>query len=581
MKTLLLLTLSLPLLAQRGGGNRGAQTPPEEGIPVTDKLVIEKCGGCHHADAKGNLTRISWERTTPEGWEEAIKRMIRLNGLTLKPEEARAIVKSLSTDHGLAPDEARPVMYIPERRIVDEKIPDDTVRQACASCHPLGRAESWHRSKDEWNLLVAMHRGYFTVAEQSFRGGGGGGAAAGGGRGARGGAANGTPAPEAKPASDQAVDFLSKDYSLDTPEWAAWRARMRAPKLSGRWLISGYQLGRGKVVGEMQIEPGASDDEFTTNVKLTYLKDGVTVTRSGKSSVFTGYAWRGRSNAKNSTDPSPANSGGIPSELREVMWVSPDQSEMEGRWFWGAYDEFGYDVKLQRAGDGVTVLGIDRPMLKTASTAQRVKILGDNFAKLTAADIDFGTGVAVKRIVDQTPQQVTVEVDVDAKAIPGKRDVSVRRSVAPNAIAVYDRIDYIRVTPDTAIARLGGTDFKKGFQQFEAVAYNRGPDDKPNTADDIELGPVEATWSVEEFYDVYGDDDKSFVGTLSPTGFFTPSTEGPNPKRRFSRNNYGDVWVVASAKEAQGKDGKPLTAKSYLIVAIPLYVRWDQPEVAR
>src|SRR5579871_1317726 len=147
------------------------KTPPAEpGIPVTDALVIAKCGSCHARDDKSNLTRISWERTTPEGWEEIIKRMVRLNGLTLKPEEARAIVKSLSATHGLAPEEARPVMYIPERRTIDEATPSDAIRQACASCHPIGRARSWRRSKDEWNLLVAMHRGYFSVAEQSFRG---------------------------------------------------------------------------------------------------------------------------------------------------------------------------------------------------------------------------------------------------------------------------------------------------------------------------------------------------------------------------------------------------------------------------
>jgi quinohemoprotein amine dehydrogenase len=122
---------------------------------------------------------------------------------------------------------------------------------------------------------------------------------------------------------------------------------------------------------------------------------------------------------------------------------------------------------------------------------------------------------------------------------------------------------------------LGGAGHPKGFQQFEAIAYNRGPDGKPNTVDDVELGPVDAEWSVEEFYAVYGDDDKDFVGSLSPSGFFTPAPEGPNPKRKFGRNNYGDVWVVATYKG----DGKPLTPKAYLVVVIPLYVRWDQPEV--
>jgi quinohemoprotein amine dehydrogenase len=587
MRLLVTLFLAVPILMQaQGGRGRGAGAAAaakpvvEEGIPVTDPLVIAKCSGCHKKDEKGNLSRISWERTTPEGWQEAIKRMVRLNGLELKPEEARAIVKSLSADHGLAPEEAKPVMYFVEHRVQDETSPNDIVREACAACHPIARARSWYRSKEEWDLLVNMHRGYFIVSEQSFRGRGGPPPAAAGAGGGRGAAATPTSGPPAdvRPPSDQAVEYLAKDFPLDTPAWAAWRARMRAPKLSGRWLITGSQAGRGKVMGEMVIEPGTSDDEFTTNVKLTYLKDGSTVTRSGKSVVYTGYSWRGRSTTKNSVDPSAQAAGGVPAELRETMWIAPDQNEMEGRWFWGAYEEFGYDVTLHRANDGVTVIGTDVTMIKAGSTAQKVVIYGDNFPKLALGDIDFGTGVTVKRLVDQSAQKATVEVDVDAKAIFGKRDVSVRRTVAPNAIAVYDKIDYIKVSPETALSRLGGVKFPKGYQQFEAIAYNRGPDGKPNTPDDVELGRVDAEWSVEEFYAVFGDDDKEFVGKMSPTGFFTPSVEGPNPKRKFSRNNYGDVWAVATYKGAQDKDGKPLTARSYMVVAIPLYVRWDEAE---
>ena len=573
------MLLALPLLV-RGqpvaspASNTTSSTvksAPEPGIPVADSLVISKCGTCHAKDDKGNLTRISWERTTPEGWEEAIKRMVRLNGVELKPAEARAILKSLSATHGLSPEEAKPVMYIPEQRMIDEQLPNDTVREVCTACHPLGRARSWRRSKEEWDLLVAMHSGYFQVTDISFR------------RPPRFGGAEPPPAgADTREPVEQAIDYLSKTYPLQTPEWSAWRARMRAPKLSGRWIISGYQAGRGKVIGEMQIEPAGAEDEFTTNVKLTYLKDGTTVTRSGRSMVYTGYAWRGRSTAKDhAAAPSPSNAGGVPQELREVMWVAPDQSEMEGRWFWGDYEEFGYDVTLRRAAEGAAVLGVDRTMLQSGSTAQRVRIYGDSFPQLTPADVDFGSGVTVKRIIDQNAQQVTVEVDVARDAIVGKRDVSVRRAVAPNAVAVYDKIDYLKVSPATSLSRLGGSVHPKGYQQFEAIAYNHGPDGKPDTADDVELGPVDAEWSVEEFYAVYGDDDKDFIGKLSPTGFFTPADEGPNPKRKFSRNNYGDVWVVATYKGAAGKDGKPLTAKSYLVVAVPLYVRWDQPEVAQ
>jgi len=132
------------------GGGRGAATPAqpqEDGIPVTDALTISKCASCHAKDDKGNLTRISWIRTTPEGWEEAIKRMIRLNGLTLEPADAKAIVKYLSTSHGLAPEEAKPVMYMTEHRIQDEAIPNESFKSTCNNCHALGRALQWHRTR--------------------------------------------------------------------------------------------------------------------------------------------------------------------------------------------------------------------------------------------------------------------------------------------------------------------------------------------------------------------------------------------------------------------------------------------------
>ena len=39
-------------------------------------------------DEKGNLSRISWERTTPEGWEEAIKRMVRQSQAAIRQRYA-------------------------------------------------------------------------------------------------------------------------------------------------------------------------------------------------------------------------------------------------------------------------------------------------------------------------------------------------------------------------------------------------------------------------------------------------------------------------------------------------------------
>ncbi|MBV8732779.1 MAG: quinohemoprotein amine dehydrogenase subunit alpha, partial [Acidobacteriia bacterium] len=145
------------------------------------------------------------------------------------------------------------------------------------------------------------------------------------------------------------------------------------------------------------------------------------------------------------------------------------------------------------------------------------------------------------------------------------------------AIGVYDKVDYIKVVPRTSIARLGGgSAHPKGYEQFEVMAYNRGPDKKDNTVDDFEIGRVDVDWSLEEFHEMFSDDDKEFVGSLSQTGLFTPALDGPNPQRKQMRNNYGTVWVVATAKSDKDKDGKPLTAKSYLVVSPPLYIIWDR-----
>jgi quinohemoprotein amine dehydrogenase len=268
--------------------------------------------------------------------------------------------------------------------------------------------------------------------------------------------------------------------------------------------------------------------------------------------------------------------------MRESIWFSPDQLYGEGRWFWGEYQEFGVDVKLRRITADPVLTQISKTSVKTGTSAARVRLIGANFpANASAGDLDFGPGVKVANVVSKSQSELTVDIDVGANATPGKRDVAFGRSVLQGALAVYDRIDYLKVLPETSLARLGSETHPKGYQQFEAVAYHRGPDGKANTADDFEVGPVEATWTMQEYTAVYGDDDKEFVGSLSPAGFFTPASDGPNPARKHSRNNYGDVWVIGTAKTESGKDGAPLSGRSYLVVTVPSYIRWDQPEVEK
>lgn len=573
-RALVLITFAalLYITEPRAHSQQTQQPPPaaedkakeaEEGIPVTSRLVIDKCSACHKKDEKDRLTRISYERTTPEGWQQAIKRMVRLNGVTIMPDEAKQIVKYLSNHHGLSPEEARPAFYEAERRVIDEKIPDESLRSSCVICHSLGRVLSQRRTREEWELLSNMHIAlYPVVAFQGIyrfppRPG-----------------ARTQPETDTRHPIDKAIEYLAKTYPLTTPEWGAWHANMRAPKLQGRWMVDAYQLGRGRIVGEMVVEPAQVEDEFTTTTTLKYVRDGTTLTRAGRGIIYTGYSWRGRSTA---TD------GKEPGEAREVMFVSRDWATMDGRWFWGGYDEFGIDVTLRRVGGEPMIAAVDKPALKSPSSAEQVTILGANLPPdIRPDEIDFGPGVRVNRVVSAASGSVVVEVEVADGAQNGLRDVSLRRHFATNAVAVFDKIDYVKVLPEAGMARVGGVTYPKQYQQFETVAYNRGPDGKPETPDDISLGIVDVEWSIDEFPATFDDDDKDFVGRLDKNGLFTPSIEGPNPKRKKGVNNYGDVWVVATLRPKDAaKEAAPLKARAYLVVTVPLYIRWDTPEVSK
>jgi quinohemoprotein amine dehydrogenase len=512
----ILLILAVPMLAQ-------GET--EVGIPVTDPLVLAKCGTCHPADAHGNLQRISWERATPEGWQEALKRMIRENDISVTPTEARAILRYLSTRNALAPEESKPVMYSAERRVHDEAgLLNGTSLAACAKCHQAARPLSWRRTADGWKQFVEAH-----ALRYRFK-----------------------PDPET-------IDSLTRVAPFYSLEWARWSSRARAPELAGRWLTTAQVAGRGKFHGEVNVE--ASDgDEFLTSVRLRSVEDGSLVVRSGRNVVYAGTAWRGRSQGIRAAGNAPDD---LSTEAREAMWVAADGSRIEGRWFWGNYQEFGFDVTMRRGSSDPTLLLVDPPSFRAGTNANRVRLIGDRFpALVTPVDVAAGLGVTVRRILSSTPDEIVAEFDVAADAPLGERNIGFRSSTLESAVAIYDRVDYVKVTPESSLATFGSETDSGGFQQFEAIGYQRGPDGRQKTADDLELGPVEAAWSMKVFYEV-DSNQQAEVGTLSPMGFFTPSAANPG-------NNY-DVWIIATAKTEKGEDGKALVGSGYLVVTVPRY----------
>ena len=532
-----------------------AAPAPQVGIPITDQTVVKACAGCHRPDDKQQLSRISFRRTTPEGWERTITRMMALNGVKIDAPTARQVVKYLSNNLGLAPEEARPIRYEVERRLQDETMPK-AIEGTCNSCHSAGRVLSQRRTKPEWELLIAMHRGYYPIIDrQTYR---------------RMGPAptgrdeSGRP-PDLRHPSEKAIDHLAEAQPLMTKDWAEWSAAMRPARIDGTWALSGWEPGKGAVFGRVVLAPVAgTTDEFTSQITYTYARSGQQVTRGGRVTIYTGFQWRGRSTVAGAED----------SAQREVMFVERDWSRIAGRWFSGGYDELGVDVTLTRVGRDMTIVGLDHTALRAGGTGQVLKIFAANPpASLQPRDLDFGAGVTATAAT-VAGDVITATVDVAQNAAVGPRTLVVGTVSAPAAVTVYDKVDAIRVTPSWNMARTGGVVFPKQLATFDAWAFHNGPDKKPNTEDDLKLDAVTASWSLEEYKATFDDEDIKFVGGIdSASGLFTPNVDGPNPQRKGERNNIGDVWVVASYTPPGVST--PLRARAHLLVAPPLYIKFD------
>jgi quinohemoprotein amine dehydrogenase len=314
-------------------------------------------------------------------------------------------------------------------------------------------------------------------------------------------------------------------------------------------------------------------DSFLTEGRFLYAKGGETVTRRSRAIVYTGFQWRGRS----------ADTPEDPGTWREVAFIERNGQEIKGRWFTGGHNETGIDITLRRVSNDPLVSGTDVASLRSSTSAQRVRIYGANLPeRMAAADIDFGHGIRVSRVVSASPEMIAIDVDVAADARVGPRDLSLAGSTRPAAIVVYSRMDAIKVTPQAGMARLGGVTFPIRKEQFEARGVSNGPDQKPGTPDDLDLGPVDVRWSLEEYPATFKDDDVKFVGELGPGGLFIPNVDGPNPKRSGNRNNVGDVWVVATyTPEGADPAAKPLRGRAHLLVTVPVYMNWDPRQVGR
>lgn len=494
--------------------------------PEGKEILRTYCVACHSEEGAGTaFSRISAQRKTPEGWHMTLNRMEHLRSVNLPLAEKRALIKHLADTQGLAPAEAAPYRYLLEQDTnIVEVIPEPYV-EMCARCHSGARFGLQRRNEEEWGLLVHFHMGQYPPIELH---------------------ALSRDRPWMNLALTETVPQLAADFPLNTDAWRDWQLAPK-PALAGQWRMLGYMPGKGEFDARMSASETARD-HFTLSVEGQYA-DGTPLRGEGNATVYTGYEWR-----------ADLNLGGL--RTRQVMAAATDGSAMSGRLFMRDAREIGAPLKVVKEGPDSRVHALMPSHLRIGEIGT-VTIVGSRLD----GPVSFGDGVRVLEEVSRNADRITVRVEATGSV--GARDVAVGAARGVGLLAVYDRIARVEVSPENAVARVGGpgdSQMEKVRVTYRAIAYASTPDGK----DELRLGFVPVTWSVEPADDVAREsEDHLFAGSIDTNGVFTPGDAGPNPKRFMSGGNTGRLSVVASVADG----GASVTGRASLLVAVPDFVR--------
>jgi len=519
-----------PILYSAIGAFLIAVPQPASAAEDGASLLNARCSGCHEAKPDGTLDRIHDVRKTPEGWDMNIQRMARLHGLKITSEERYTLVKYLSDTMGLAPSETEGWRYILER------VPGaldmgttETLTAICSRCHTSARYTLQRRDAEDWLKLVHFHLGQYPTTEYQ---------------------AMARDRDWFGIATGPAIEELAENYPLKTDAWTTWQSH-ETSNLAGSWRIVGRQPGRGDYQGSATIT-GGDNDKYSVSVNLTY-SDGSTVSRDGNAVLYTGHEWRAGTKGDDGVS------------VRQVMTVSADGNTMSGRWFEVDNDIFGGSIQATRSGGTAQVMAVSPSYVRLGESAT-VTIYGTGLD----GDVSLGSDLAAE-IVERSSDRVIVKVTSGANTGLGARDISVGETALTDGLVVYNQVDRVAIEPEVTIARVGGAGgpIDKVPAQFEAVGYMAGPDGEAGTDDDVRIGVMPASWSVDNFNEVAESlNDVEFAGEIDESGLFTPAGAGPNPARRMNTNNAGDLAVIGTVDD----NGNRVEGRGHLYVTVQRFV---------
>ncbi len=509
------------------------------------RTVLEnRCSGCHaphESDAK--FDAIEFQRKTPEGWEMTISRMVLTHNVELQPGEARTLVKYLSDQYGLAPAEVAPFQPILARdhTVTTQQVPE-ALQGGCIQCHSYARIALQRRTAEQWDRLIDAKLALMPNVENETV------------------SAGMIQTFWFDYAKQQAVPHLAQALPFNTDAWTTWQSRPRVD-YAGEWKVVGHDVGRGgDYVGRLTLT-AVEGDHYTGTLSYEF-SNGFALSGKTTGVVYAGFQWRGIAQV---------GEGEAEKKQKEIFFASEDGTQIQGRRLVTDYGDLAMQETWYRSLGPARLLKSIPAALK-AGTRQTVKLFGINLPPgLSAESLSLGAGVSIQSVTQQGNDAIVVEVAIDAAAEPGVRAVTIPGVSSKLSLAIYQTVEYIRLSPEHGFARPGGGRAPKIFQQFEVSGYTNGADGKKGTADDVNLGRVTPVkWNVKEYVKRTNDDDIKFVGTLDDAGLFTPALDGPNPQRHMLEGNVGDVWVEAWYQPEGAK--RPMGARAHLLVMPPRFL---------
>ena len=502
---------------------------------VGKEIINSKCTACHVGNLDDGLSRISDQRKTPEGWYMTVKRMQREHGLSITKDQETNVIKYLSDYQGLTPDEIKPYAYsLDKTPNVTEEGKDDLLVEMCVRCHSESRIGLQRRTAVEWKKLVHFHVGQFTSFEIQ---------------------AKARDKDWLGVAENEIVPYLAENFGKDKEKFDKYKKSIKDYKLPSKWITYGHTPGKGDFTATITLL-NSSDESYALMMDYKYAS-GEELQARGIAVVYGGTEVRG-SFVQNGV------------KYRQILHIDPKTNTFEGRMFESLHDENGSILKgIAKNSKEVSIAGIYPSAVKAGEKAT-ISIVGTNLS----GEVKLPSGLKVLKTVKHTQNEIVLDVEANKKAKSSQGNIQVGSKVFKNSLAVYDKVDYLTVTPEYGTARIGGDDGKdkilKQYTTFEAIGFTNGKDGKKGTADDINLGVIPVKWSAEAFDETAKEEkDLDYAGVLDEnTGKFTPNISGPNTQRKLMTNNAGNLSVIATYKDTNVE----LSEKAHLMVTVPKFV---------